>query len=110
VGLLAGHNDHELMEQTGELRDINRHRYTLEEIDTAMQQPVVRRLLKLMDFRSNYPAFNGVFHLMYSNATSVAMCWRKDEYRCELFVDLIFKKATVGYIDQKSKRWLTFRC
>lgn len=109
VGLLAGHNDHELMEQTGELRDINRHRYTLDEIDAAVQQPVVRRLLALMEFRCRYPAFDGVFHLMYSNESSVAMCWRKDEYRCELFVDLNFRKTTIGYVDVKSKRWLTFR-
>jgi glucosylglycerol phosphorylase (configuration-retaining) len=34
------------------------------------------RLLKLMEFRSSYPAFDGVFHLMYSNDSSVAMCWR----------------------------------
>lgn len=109
VGLFAGHNDHELMEQTGELRDINRRYYTLDEVDAAVQQPVVRRLLALMEFRCRYPAFDGVFHLMYSNESSVAMCWRKDEYRCELFVDLNFRKTTVGYVDVKSKRWLTFR-
>ena len=70
---------------------------------------VVRRLLKLMEFRCSHPAFDGVFHLMYSNDSSVAMCWRHGEYRCELFVDLNFKKATIGYVDVKSKRWLTMR-
>ncbi len=110
VGLLAGSNDLELMESTGELRDINRHFYTLEEIDEAVAQPVVKRLLKLMTFRSHYPAFNGVFHLMYSNNSSVAMCWRHGELRCELFVDLNFKKATVSYVDEKSKRLLSMRC
>lgn len=109
VGLLAGQNDHELMESTGELRDINRHRYTLEEVDEAIKQPVVRRLLRLMEFRSSYPAFNGVFHLQYSNDSSVAMCWRDGTLSCELFVDLNFKKATVRHIDQKSGRWLTAR-
>jgi len=109
VGLLAGSNDLELMEATGELRDINRHRYTQDEVDEAIKAPVVRRLLKLMEFRSNYAAFDGVFHLMYSNDSSVAMCWRNGELRCELFVDLNFKKATIGYVDVKSKRWLTMR-
>lgn len=109
VGLLAGHNDHELMDQTGELRDINRHRYTVAEVNEAVKQPVVRRLLKLMEFRCSYPAFDGVFHLMYSNDSSVAMCWRAGEFRCELFVDLNFKKVTVSYVDVKSKRWLSFR-
>ena len=109
VGLLAGSNDHELMEATGELRDINRHRYTLEEVDAAMRQSVVRRLLKLMEFRSSYPAFDGVFHLQYSNDSNVAMCWRDGTHTCELFVDLNFKKATTRYLDPKSGRWLTTR-
>ncbi len=110
VGLLAGCNDAELMESTGELRDINRHRYRAAEVDQAVKQPVVRRLLALMEFRSRYPAFDGVFHLMYSNDSSVAMCWRKGELRCELFVDLKFNKATIGYVDVKSKRWLSLPC
>ncbi|MFN3716207.1 MAG: sucrose phosphorylase, partial [Thiobacillus sp.] len=110
VGLFAGSNDLDLMESTGELRDINRHFYTLDEIDEAIAQPVVKRLLKLMVFRSHYPAFNGVFHLMYSNDSSVAMCWRQGELRCELFVDLNFKKTTVSYVDEKSKRLLSMHC
>lgn len=109
VGLLAGQNDHELMEHSGELRDINRHRYSKQEIAEAVQQPVVRRLFKLMEFRNSYPAFNGVFHLQYSNENSVAMCWRHGESTCELFVDLIFKKAAVRYREQKSGRWLSTR-
>lgn len=109
VGLLAGQNDHELLESTGELRDINRHRYSLEEVDEAMKQPVVRRLLKLMEFRSSYPAFNGVFHLQYSNDSSVAMCWRDGTHTCELFVDLNFKKSTIRHFDVKSGRWLSTR-
>lgn len=107
VGLLAGHNDHELKDATGDLRDINRHRYTLEEVDAAMRQPVVRRLLRLMEFRSSYPAFNGVFHLQYSNESSLAMCWRDGTNSCELFVDLKFRKTTVRYLETKSGRWLT---
>ncbi len=109
VGLLAGQNDIELMESSGELRDINRHRYSWEEVEAAVQQPVVKRLLQLMEFRSSYPAFNGVFHLQYSNESSVAMCWRDGVNSCELFVDLVFKKATVRYIEVKSGRWLSTR-
>src|SRR5690606_4387290 len=39
-----------------------------------------------------------------------AMCWRHGELRCELFVDLNFKKAEVSFVDVKSRRWLKFRC
>src|SRR3546814_19781461 len=67
VGLLAGQNDHELMEETGELSDINRHYYSKEEIAEAVQQTVVRRLFALMEFRSSYPALHGLFNMQYSH-------------------------------------------
>lgn len=110
VGLLGGGNDLELMQATGELRDINRRRYTLEEVDEAVKTPVVRRLLKLMEFRCSHPAFDGVFHLMHSNESSVTMCWRNGEFSCDLFVDLKFKKTTIGYVDVESKCQLTMHC
>jgi sucrose phosphorylase len=100
VGLLAGVNDTELMASTGELRDINRKFYTLDEVDEAIEQPVVQRLLRLMRFRTNYPAFQGRFELNYSNDSSVAMAWRHGEFYCHLFVDLNFNTSTVTYIDE----------
>lgn len=99
VGLMAGCNDQELMEETGELRDINRHFYSMEEADEAMAQPVVKRLLTLMRFRSQYPAFDGRFELNYSNQSSVAMAWRHGDYYCHLFVDLNFNTARIRYLD-----------
>lgn len=99
VGLLAGCNDYELMDSTGEFRDINRHFYSLEEIDEAITQPVVKRQLALMHFRSHYPAFDGHFELNYSNQSSVSMAWRHGESYCHLFVDLNFKTTTIEYID-----------
>ena len=110
VGLLGGTNDIELMESTGELRDIYRQWYAREDIDAAMKKTVVRRLLKLMEFRTTYPAFDGTFHLQYSNESSVCIEWRKGEFICNLFVDLIFKKTTIRYVDPKSKRMLTMTC
>ncbi len=38
----AGTNDHEFAERTGHGRDINRHHYTIEEAEAAVQQPVVQ--------------------------------------------------------------------
>ncbi|HBO93577.1 MAG TPA: sucrose phosphorylase, partial [Gammaproteobacteria bacterium] len=108
VGLLAGVNDRDLMERTGELRDINRKYYTLEEVDEAVEQPVVQRLLRLMRFRSNYPAFQGRFELNYSNDSSVAMAWRHGEHYCHLFVDLNFNTSTITYIDEQDGSEQTF--
>ena len=40
-------------------RGINRHKYSLEEAEEALQQPVVQALLDLCKFRNTHPAFNG---------------------------------------------------
>lgn len=41
-GLLAGRDDIKLMQQTGGIRDINRHRYTVEEAKQEATRPVVQ--------------------------------------------------------------------
>jgi sucrose phosphorylase len=63
VGWLAGTNDIDAATSTGDPREINRHRYSREEVDSAVKSAVVRRLQRLMEFRSSYPAFNGRFEL-----------------------------------------------
>lgn len=95
VGLLAGLNDYELCDSSGEAREINRHYYSLNEVDDAMQQDVVKRQLALMAFRNNSPAFDGHFELNSSSDDSVSMGWRHGEHYAHLFVDLNFKTATI---------------
>lgn len=75
VGLLAGENDMNLLEQSGVGRDINRHSYTPEEIDRAIQRPVVRSLFELMRFRNRHPAFNGLFSMPKSPESHITMRW-----------------------------------
>lgn len=58
VGLLAGENDIELLETTKEGRNINRHYYTLEEIEKEVERPVVKQLLSLLRFRNTSKAFD----------------------------------------------------
>ena len=58
VGLLAGENDIQLLEKTKEGRDINRHYYDLDEIAEQVQRPVVKSLIKLLEFRNSVPAFD----------------------------------------------------
>lgn len=110
VGWLAGCNDYELMEETGELRDINRHFYSLDEVEKEVQRPVVQRLTALMEFRSNYPGFDGQFELHSSNDTSVVMAWRHGEYFCKLFVELNFNITEIEYFDIESKSLKTLTC
>lgn len=98
------------MRKTGEARDINRQFYSLEEMDRAMEKPVVQRLLKLMRFRTNYPAFDGRFELNYSNDSSVAMAWRHGDHYCHLLVDLNFKTARVRYLQESDLSECCFQC
>ncbi|MCA5013708.1 MULTISPECIES: sucrose phosphorylase [unclassified Enterococcus] len=58
VGLLAGQNDIQLLEATKEGRNINRHYYTMEEIAEEVQRPVVKKLLSILTFRNEQPAFD----------------------------------------------------
>ena len=44
VGLLAGKNDDKKVETTGEGREINRHNFSIMEIDEAVKKEVVQRL------------------------------------------------------------------
>lgn len=58
VGLLAGGNDIELLEKTKEGRNINRHYYSVTEVEKEVKRPVVEALFRLLTFRNNCPAFD----------------------------------------------------
>jgi len=61
MGLLAGKNDLKLLEETKVGRNINRHYYSVEEIDQEVKRPVVEKLIRIMEFRNSHPAFDGSF-------------------------------------------------
>ncbi|NCT82350.1 MAG: sucrose phosphorylase [Comamonadaceae bacterium] len=87
VGLLAGHNDMELLERSQVGRDINRHHYTEAEIAAACRRPVVQRLLDLIRLRNSHPAFNGAFELLASGDTVLHMRWSRELHWAELRID-----------------------
>lgn len=97
VGLLAGQNDQQAVQETGEGRAINRHNYSIEEVAQAAQSGAVRRLLKLIRFRNEYPAFNGDFQVLESNDQQLSLAWQKAEKRCQLEVDLKSSRAVIWY-------------
>jgi sucrose phosphorylase len=68
VGLLAGKNDIELVETTKNGRDINRHSYSIEEIDGEVKRPVVQKIFNLMRFRNECPAFSGEAETSFSGS------------------------------------------
>jgi len=110
VGLLAGQNDLELMEETGEPRNINRHYYSLAEAEEATQLDVVQRQLALMRLRCSHPAFNGRFELVSSNDSSVNVQWQDGPHRCSLLVDLNFRTTSVSYTDPETFLRTEIRC
>jgi len=87
VGLLAGENDLDLLARSGVGRDINRHHYGRDEVATALQRPVVARLLQLIRLRNEHPAFGGSFELLDTAAAEFAVRWRQSDHSAELRVD-----------------------
>lgn len=75
VGLLAGHNDMALLQRTGVGRDINRHHYRREEIESELARPVVQRLLELIRLRNTHPAFQGQFEQLPSEEHALTLRW-----------------------------------
>lgn len=103
TGLLAGENDMDRVEMTGEGREINRHNYTVEEIDQALEKEVVQRLMKLIRFRNTYPAFNGDFRVQDSPCNEIRIIWNKGNKSCQLKVDLITNESVIEYVDDNGR-------
>ncbi|MGM0524509.1 MAG: sucrose phosphorylase, partial [Bacillota bacterium] len=100
VGLLAGVNQDERVKETGDGREINRENFSIEDVEKHLEKEVVQRLLDLIRFRNEYPAFDGTFTVLPSSSEKVALRWDKDEYYCELHVDLLTGQSTIQYVDE----------
>lgn len=103
VGLLAGENDIEGLKHDSDPRSINRHTYTLKEIDEAVQKPLCKKLYEIMRFRNSYPAFDGDITVGDDkNDGTLSITWEKEAYRTTLQADFRTKKYTISYIDTSS--------
>lgn len=87
VGLLAGENDMMLLARTGVGRDINRHRYSGEEVVAALDKPVVRKLCDLIRLRNSHPAFQGTFSLPPCGDGQLVLRWDNGKDFATLAVD-----------------------
>ena len=94
VGLLAGENDHAAVARTGEGRAINRHDYTIEEIEAALQRPVVRRVVDLVRLRNSHPAFDGTM-CVEADGGSFVMRWTHGQDDLSLEVDFAARIARI---------------
>jgi sucrose phosphorylase len=96
VGLLAGGNDMDLLARSGVGRDINRHRYTRDEIARDLSRPVVAALVGLIRFRNTHPAFSGTFDVS-RNDSKVTLTWADGDHHASLVADFASCHATLTW-------------
>lgn len=97
VGLFAGTNDMDLLARTEVGRDINRHYYTENEVDDALQKPAVERLLALIRLRNAHSAFAGQAQIETPSNQTLTVTWRSNSHWAKLAVDFAEPKAVVTY-------------
>ncbi len=102
VGLLAGENDMSLLAKSGVGRDINRHYYTLDEIDQAIRRPVVQSLFELIRFRNQHPAFHGSFLMPETPDSKITLRWDNGDDWAMLEVDFDSRSYTISSSPFKS--------
>jgi sucrose phosphorylase len=95
VGLLGGRNDMELLARTSVGRDINRHYYQSEEINAALESPLVQRQIELIRIRNTHPAFAGKAVVNIPAKHQLEIEWKFDQHRIALLVDLSVPSATI---------------
>jgi sucrose 6(F)-phosphate phosphorylase len=108
VGLLAGKNDEEAVLKFGEGREINRHNYSINEIDEEVKKPVVMKLLRMIRLRNSHPAFNGTFTVNKCNDNEVSLTWTHLGNYATLRVDLLMNSFVIHYSDASSDKELVF--
>lgn len=97
MGLLAGQNDYELMERTHYDRNISRHNYTVEEIAQYVKKPVVQKLCKMMQFRNEYPVFDGAMKVHDTEDHVLKIEWTEGGLSAYLTADLKTKQFAITY-------------
>ncbi len=104
VGLLAGENDNEAAERTGDGREINRHTFSLDEIRAATSRSVVVRLERLIRFRNSHPAFDGDFQVLQTTEHCLRLSWANGGEACALEVDFRSLLSRVTITDRRTRR------
>lgn len=103
VGMLAGKNDIELLENTKEGRNINRHYYSLEEIEEEIERPIVKSLFKLFEFRNKSNAFDGEIDIRTSDSQYLEIEWSNKDEKATLSINLSSKEFHIVSEEKKQK-------
>lgn len=98
MGLLAGENDIELLEKTKVGRNINRHYYSLDEIqETIENKEVVKQLFNLMKFRNQSVAFDGKMKIISDQENILHIRWEHEDSWAALKANLEEYDFTITY-------------
>jgi sucrose phosphorylase len=97
VGMLAGENDREALLANPDHRSINRHNYSLAEIDQCCKTPLVRKLIALMRFRNEHPAFDGEIAINCPETHILKIARKQGSYEAILQCDLKTYQFTIDY-------------
>lgn len=92
VGLFNGMDDRELFANTGQGRDVNRHVYTKEEIELALQGEVTKAIIGLARLR-RHNAFSGEFVWNQTGSNSMLLSWKNGADEVDLEFSLPGKTA-----------------
>lgn len=101
VGLLAGKNDEALLEKTKNGRDINRHAYSIREIEEEIKRPVVKKIFTLCKLRNTHSAFMGKFELGNTPNGIIEIYWKHKKE--SLLLKLNLKNYKTEVIDGNNK-------
>jgi sucrose phosphorylase len=103
MGLLGGTNDMELLARTGVGRDINRHYYAKEEVFSALETPLVIRLMELIRLRNSHPAFAGTCNIESAATNAITFTWNHSDSWIRLDVDFAAQRALIEYSISQSE-------
>lgn len=94
AGLFAVPNAMALLGKTNVGRDINRPYLTGLDLNEAFERPIVKGLMKLIEFRNTHDAFNGDFSCT-GTATTAQLSWQKHGQIAQLNFDLTKMTAEI---------------
>lgn len=104
VGLLAGKNDLELLEETKVGRNINRHYYSKAEVEQEVKRPVVAQLIRLLEFRNECCAFDGNMTVEEGGSQEeLSIVWVNGGSCAKLEADLKSYDFTITYRNEESE-------
>jgi sucrose 6(F)-phosphate phosphorylase len=99
AGLFAARNDEKQKCHENDERGLNRHNYTVEEIEDALNKPVVVRLMKLIRFCGSHPSFVGNFRTTNSGKDEVCLSWVSGSNESSLRITLEDMRTVICYTD-----------